>query len=87
MSEPSFSPKLVRPEGDSSSETLAADDMESVRRLQEGFKEIKQQRYRITGVQLAGEVGETHDVEQRVTAGRNLDVQDLADTHGILRVV
>ena len=39
MSEPSFSPKLVRPEGDSSTETLAADDMEAVREHERFFSE------------------------------------------------
>src|ERR687884_429790 len=60
MSEPSFSPKLVRPEGDTT-ETLAANDMESVRRLQEGFKEIKQQLARVI-------VGQNEVIEELLIA-------------------
>jgi MoxR-like ATPase len=62
MSEPSFSPKLVRPEGDAgSTETLAANDMESVRRLQEGFKQIKQQLAKVI-------VGQNEVIEELLIA-------------------
>src|SRR5579885_2781992 len=43
MSAPSFSPSLVGPWGEVSTESLAADDLEAVRRLQDGFQQIKKQ--------------------------------------------
>src|SRR5438128_5130568 len=61
MSEPSFSPKLVRPEGESSTETLAADDLEAVRRLQDAFKQIKQQLARVI-------VGQNEVIEELLIA-------------------
>jgi len=63
MSEPSFSPKLVRPdaEGASSTETLAANDLEAVRRLQDGFKNIKQQLARVI-------VGQNEVIEELLIA-------------------
>src|SRR5262245_55072431 len=61
MSEPSFSPKLVRPDGDASTEALAANDLESVRRLQEGFQQIKQQLSRVI-------VGQNEVIEELLIA-------------------
>ena len=61
MSEPSFSPKLVRPEGETSTESLAADDLEAVRRLQNGFQQIKQQLSRVI-------VGQNEVIEELLIA-------------------
>ncbi len=61
MSEPSFSPKLVRPEGEASTESLAADDLEAVRRLQDGFQQIKQQLSRVI-------VGQNEVIEELLIA-------------------
>jgi MoxR-like ATPase len=47
MSEAAFTPKVVRPEGEAGTETLAENDMEAVRRLKDGFNDIKQQLARV----------------------------------------
>ena len=61
MSETSFTPKLVHPEGDTATETLADNDMEAVRRLQAGFQNIKQQLARVI-------VGQNEVIEELLIA-------------------
>ncbi len=54
-----FSPKIHNP--DTSTEVLAADDMDSVRRLQQGFKDIKEQLARVI-------VGQNEVIEELLIA-------------------